>query len=390
MKRIIQLLILLILSTVVYSQQLTNEQVIQMVKDYENNQNLSNLTVSYMNGYESNPGFYQVCLTNYSINLSKTWFVYDNIGVTTYINNPEIYMGNDLVNNDYSEGNVNYTKEQCKTIGLNYLNNKNISLIGCVNEPIVSWENNGCYKFAFYKLIDADLDLRYISVVICVNAFTGNIARCKKSLKPIFTIVNRPSLTIPQVIQIVQQNFDNIQSNQIKISNYYINNTNDSIYRDAHVGDLGVAEIDAYTHEIVKFNVYGGATINSNNPSFNKLKITPAKSSNGIKILTKEDIENMGVENSSINLILYNTENPKEIKYTKLSNNYKINKDDKGIARMEVNGNKFIFRNGSYWCFINNKTYNMGGNCIIENGKLKLPEEFYKKVQDKDYQFFKK
>ena len=35
--------------------------------------------------------------------------------------------------------------------------------------------------------------------------------------------------------------------------------------------------------------------------------------------------------------------------------NFEIDKEDKGIARMEVNGNKFIFRNGSYWCFINNK-----------------------------------
>ncbi len=387
MKKIFIILVLIVLSTIIYSQQLTNEQVIQMVKDYENNQNLSNLTVNYMTGYLSNPGFYQVCLTNYSINVSKTWFVYDNAGVLDYINNPETYMGDDLVNNDYSEGNVNYTKEQCKTIGLNYLNNKNISLIGCVNEPIVSWENNGCYEFSFYKIIDADLDLRSDSVDIAVNAFTGNIAVCSQSLDPTFTIVNRPSLTIPQVIQIVQQNFNNIQSSEIKISSYYINNTNDSIYRDAYVGDLGVAVIDAYSHEIVKFNVYGGKTNITPKDSF---KVKPAKKSNGIKILTKEDIENMDVDNSSINLILYNTENPKEIKYTKLSNNYKINKDDKGIARMEVNGNKFIFRNGSYWCFINNKTFNMGGNCIIEKGKLKLPEEFYKKVQDKDYQFFKK
>ena len=387
MKRVIQLLFLLILSMVVYSQQLTNEQVIQMVKDYENNQSLANLIVEYRNGYLSNSGFYMVHLRNYSINLSKTWFVHDNIGVTTYINHPETYMGDDLVKNDYSEGNVNYTKEQCKTIALNYLNNKNISLIGCVNEPIVSWENNGCYEFTFYKIIDADLDLSSDSIDISVNAFTGNIADCSQSLYPTFTIVNRPSLTISQVIQIVQQNFDNIQSSEIKISSYYINDTNDSIYRDAYVGDLGVAVIDAYTHEIVKFNVYGGATNITPKDSF---KVKPAKKSNGLKIITKEDIENMDVDNSSINFILFNTESTKDVKYTDIPKSFDIDKEDKGIARMEVNGNKFIFRNGSYWCFINNKTYNMGGNCIIEKGKLKLPEEFYKKVQDKDYQFFKK
>ncbi len=105
---------------------------------------------------------------------------------------------------------------------------------------------------------------------------------------------------------------------------------------------------------------------------------------------TKKEAEIKQVDNPKINYILFDTNNSKDVKHTDISKSFDIDKEDKGIARMEINGNKFIFRNGSYWCFINNKTYNMGGNCIIEKGKLKLPEEFYKKVQDKDYQFFKK
>ena len=386
MKSILYFFVFIFLSTIVYSQQLTNNQVIQMVKDFENNQNLTNLGVRLVNLAQYNETYYDISLND--LYNSKTWFVINN-EVCVYINHKEIYVGNKLKEYDYSEENINYTKDQCKIIALNYLNSKNVSLIGYNAEPKISWENDGCYEFFYYQIINIDLQLKSKTYLfVNVNAFTGNVASFNIHTGPMFNILNIPTLTIPQVVQIVEQNFNNIQSSEINVSEYYINQTNDSIYRDAYVGNLGIAEIDAYTHEIVKFRPYLGGKTNITPKDIFEIK--PAKKSNDIKILTKEEIENMDVDNSSINFILFNTESTKDVKYTDISKSFDIDKEDKGIARMEVNGNKFIFRNGSYWCFINNKTYNMGGNCIIENGKLKLPEEFYKKVQDKDYQFFKK
>ena len=367
------ILLLLLISTVVYSQQLTNEQVIQIVKDFENNQNLSNLSVQYYNDFN------HYLVTLHDTSNYKSWTV-ENNNVRVYINFNEINM------EDTAEENLNYTQQQCQNIGINYINSKNISLVGYNTEPIIEWEYNGCYGYTFYQIIDSELKLKSKNFVrVDVNAFSGNIATITFSASSSFILINRPNLTIPQVIQIVQQNFDNISSDSIFTSDYYINDTNDSIYRQAIVGNIGMVDIDAYTHEIVGFHSYG------NNQSIPKgLKIKKIKSNDNIKILREENIKDIKINNHSINFILCNTKNSKNVKYTELKKDYVIEKDDKGIARMEVNGNKFIFRNGSYWCFINNKTYNMGGNCIIENGKLKLPEEFYKKVQDKDYQFFRK
>ncbi|MBQ7258093.1 MAG: hypothetical protein IJS60_10440 [Abditibacteriota bacterium] len=136
--------------------------------------------------------------------------------------------------------------------------------------------------------------------------------------------------------------------------------------------------IDAYNYNIVDWDCPLG---NNKDRNINVGKATVFERN-------KKEAEIKQIDNPKINYILFDTNNSKDVKYTDISKSFDIDKEDKGIARMEANDNKFIFRNGSYWYFINNKTFNMGGNCIIENGKLKLPEEFYKKVQDKDYKFF--
>ena len=392
MKRIIQLLILLILSTVVYSQQLTNEQVIQIVKDFENNQNLSNLNVSV---YEFD-GIIDFWVTQTNNNFNKKWVVKPNVdSVVRYTNYNEI-------DNELEQSDSNYTQDQCISIALNYLNSKNINILNyIIEDDDIEWKD-GNYCYCMRKIINSNLKIPSINlIVIHINSFSGNISYFSHSYNDDMIISQEPELTDAQVTQIVNNIFGENNISVLNIGGYGYNENYDGISRLAFINNNDyMVEIDAFSHNVIgiyasascNYDKYKNININANKNEYNsknaketiKLKKQPYKE------LSDEELKGINVDNKNINFILCNTESSKNIKYIELSKDYVIDKVDNGIARMEAGENKFIFRNGSYWCFINNKTYNMGGNCIIENGKLKLPEEFYKKVQDKDYQFFRK
>ena len=96
------------------------------------------------------------------------------------------------------------------------------------------------------------------------------------------------------------------------------------------------------------------------------------------------------LDNDTINLILcdYYVGSPSE--KTEVTESYEIDKEFNDIVRMELNGNDFVFRDNSPWCFVNKRIYYMDDVCEISKEKLKLPSEFYIKIQDKENHFFRK
>ncbi len=375
MKKIIFFLTFIIVAVSINSQNLTDNQLISIVRNFENNQSLNNFKISYLSGFD------------YILELNrKSWSVDSNsLNVCMYINFDERQMN--------TKTGV-LSKDVCKSIGLNYLNSKNISLIDFqIQEPETI--KDGCYRFFFYKILDTNVFLMSQNTVsVEINATTGNIAGFGRNISDEYIYTDPLILTNNMALTIVEELYPNEQVNfQISAASY--NSDYDTITRTIMIDEFGWIIVDAFSCNILDsfpyLNLQASKNIINKIEKYNNKHIFLKPD---IKIKTYKEIEKdlykINPKIEEINLILYNTENPKDINYIELSKDYVIDKVDKGIARMEVNGNKFIFRNGSYWCFINNKTYNMGGNCIIENGKLKLPEEFYKKVQDKDYQFFKK
>ncbi|MBQ7258012.1 MAG: hypothetical protein IJS60_10025 [Abditibacteriota bacterium] len=383
MKNVLYFFIIIFLSTVVYSQQLTENQVIQIVKDFENNQNLSNLQ---FHNYIDKFSYYEVVLEN-SID-HKSWKINSYGNVISYFNHK--------VWEDKEEG--IYTEDQLKNIAINYLNSKNISLVNYNINPLV-YTFSDTIDFIFIKFINPNLDIVSKNMIrVAVNPHSGLISELSITQESDIELSVIPSLTDAEVQTIINNIFGQNYVNDLQITIYSYNENLQTIQRIAKVNNEAMVYIDAYSHNVIAI---AGLGYNSKIPDYvyvnqQKYNSLPKKKIDyeikkvPYKSLSNEEISKININVDTINNILVKTKNSENIKYVITKNNYKIDKKDKGIARMEVNGNKFIFHNGSYWCFINNKTYNMGGNCIIENGKLKLPEEFYKKVQDKDYQFFKK
>ena len=188
MKRVIQLLILLILSTIVYSQQLTNNQIIQIVKDFENNQNLNPTNFRINVNYDS-----QVYMVDFhTTDGLKIWFI-------TISNNEVIkyaYALSDfgsITRVEKTQNDAIYSLVQCSSIADNYLNSKNVS-INSFDTPGVYWDN-GQYNFVYENLRFSNIQLRYRNgYEVSVDGDTGIVTGYKKKVLPELIMNNPPSL----------------------------------------------------------------------------------------------------------------------------------------------------------------------------------------------------
>ena len=91
-----------------------------------------------------------------------------------------------------------------------------------------------------------------------------------------------------------------------------------------------------------------------------------------------------------INLVLSDYFVGNQTERTEVTLPYEIDKEFNDIVRMELNGNDFVFRDNSPWCFVNKRIFYMDDVCEITKGQVKLPLEFYKKIIDKENHFFRK
>ena len=380
MKRVLYIILLVLLSITLYSEQITKGEAIQLVKDFENNQNLTGLSVEYLKKDATDTMDYCV-VTLKDENNDKSWTIGDNY-ICIYNNHKES-------DNHYYGGysslfiNENFSMEQCKDIAINYLNSKNISLVGFDTNPVCGIFYP-TYHFNFEQFIDKELNLKSTNMIsVEINSFTGNVETFSIVKGPLFAITERPNLTDSQAFESAQKVYPNIKDNPV-IKGYFINDTYSSIYRGVIYGN-NILMIDAYTHEFL-----GVRDLNSSfTPGF--IKYNKPEGSDKIKILTEDEyLETIELDNDTINLILcdYYVGSPSE--KTEVTESYEIDKECKDIVRMELNGNELVFRVNSPWCFINKKVYYMDDVCDVNTGKLLLPAEFYKKIQDRDSQFFRK
>ena len=379
MKRVLYIILLVLLSITLYSEQITKEEAIQLVKDFENNQNLTGLSVEYLKKDAADNMDYCV-VTLKDENNDKSWTIGDNY-ICIYNNHKE--------SDNHSYGgysslfiNENFSMEQCKDIAINYLNSKNISLVGFDTNPRCSIFNS-LYHFNFEQFIDKALNLRSTNMIsVEINSFTGNVETFSFVKGPLFAITERPNLTDSQAFESAQKSYPNINNNSV-LEGYFINDTFSTLFRGFVFGQR-IIMVDAYTREVL-----GDKDVNYLSPQYRNN--SKPEGSDKIKILTEDEyLETIELDNDTINLILgdYYVGSPSE--KTEVTESYEIDKECKDIVRMELNGNELVFRVNSPWCFINKKVYYMDDVCDINTGKLLLPAEFYKKLQDRDSQFFRK
>jgi len=398
MKNIIKISICILIFSFIIgckSNNLTNEQVIQIVKNFENNQNLTNLTVKY----NDKDNIYDVNNHNSSIN----WEVSPIINkVIFYINFSEIA--------DYNENeNGVFTKAQCENIALTYLNNKGISLIGFEATPIIDWDDEGGYCFFYYKLLNSNIELMSNNnISITVNANSGKVNYFHINTDPDPVINNYPTLTDAELTGIINQVYGSNNISSIIICGYTYEKDYKTIIRAASYDDVFLY-IDAYTHKILD-TAYPLDGKNHKNISkdikrynvSNKGKKKVVIKTKPYKPLSDEDLAKLNPTIKQIQKILVKSESKKDTKYfdidctktppvmpsnIKLSSqkepseyNYYYAKADKNIVYLNIKDKKIIFNNGSCFAFVNNKTNNMGGNFIIENNKIKIPQDFAKKI----------
>lgn len=379
MKKFMLIIILFICCFGIYATELTDEQLIQIVRNFENNQNLSGFDIRYKEKDQQ-----------YELRINNHFWTVDNTGLLIFASNSD-----DLIPDFDFENNDNILPQnQCKNIAINYLNNKNISLAGLDRCAIQKMA--GCYDFIFFKFV-APYVLGQNRISVSVNVVNGNVQSFGRTNRPELNLQNYPfenMLNREQITNIINNEIFPNENNEISLTGYSYYPEESLFIIRAYVNKI-IITFDALSGNIIKCDYPGSGSfpIKEVSQKINKYKNQIKKETIKIKIIPiseNKNVEKILLSIENINLVLCDTENPKDVKYTVIPTGFEIDKEDKGIARMEVNGKKFIFRNGSYWCFINNKTYNIGGNCIIKDGILQLPEDFYKKVQTKDYDFFPK
>jgi len=355
----------------------TNAEVINIVKNFENNQNLTNLNIEYDD--EDNIYSVENEITR------KSWDVKAGINkVIEYMNS------NEIDHKRVDEGGV-YSKAQCEAIAITYLNNKNICLIGYENTPKSNWSDDGCYSFYFYKILDTNIDLMSDnSISVSVNSNTGNISLFMMDTEPDIFISSTPTLTEAQVTNIINQLYGAGNVKDLKIGGYGYEEKYKTIIRIADVNNEAWILIDAYTHNVLGAYAFGGGntskgysrSIKEYNALNNGKKKVVIKTK-PYKVLTDEELAKLTPTIKDIKFILLKTKNKDKIKYFNIKKDDKkisFEKADNDIVYLNIKGKKIIFHNGSCFAFVNNKTNNMGGNFIIENNKIKIPLEFAKKI----------
>ncbi|MBQ0104495.1 MAG: hypothetical protein KBT47_00485 [Armatimonadetes bacterium] len=312
-----------------------------------------------------------------------------------------------------------YSYKECLKTALEYLNKRGVSLLMCDFPGDIPERHDNEIWFRFENIKNKELkgfdNAREIGVA--VNENTGKIKYFYINVRPI-KYASLPFGISPQEACDTVKSF--YSEKEIKLSRLEFASMGQGIERNRPVVIVAVSGIqsseagtghgtipgpdgeavyeeseyavlffiDLYTKELV---LVSPALNCSSIPKDAEEKIkeyenalktdkpAPNLSEMPFEPLTDEILKTLTPTAKQIEFILYKDSEPQKAEMKEID----INKLQKGetseIFTYKNEGRDYIFRAGSHWCFVNNKTVNLGGICRTDKEKIFLPKAFAEK-----------